>query len=52
MARYALHHKGDITEYVTIHSLMNPLTWIPICFTVGWVLVYWWISPKHVVKWI
>lgn len=50
MARRALHHKGNVTEYVKVHSLANPLTWVLIFGTGGLMFFYWVISPSHVIK--
>lgn len=50
MARRALHHKGDLTEYVTVHSLCSPKTRALIGLTCGMIALYWMISPRHVIR--
>lgn len=50
MARRALHHKGNMTEYVKVHSLVNPITLLLIGCTFSLILLYWLISPQHVIK--
>lgn len=50
MARRALHHKGDLTEYVKVHSLCSPKTWFLMMITSGVVALYWTISPRHVIR--
>lgn len=45
MARRALHHKGNVTEYVKVHSLCSPGTWF-LC----WLIPYWIVSPRHKIK--
>ena len=38
MSRKALHHKGKMTEFVTVHPLLSIGTWFKIAGT---------LSPKH-----
>lgn len=45
MARRALHHKGNVTEFVKVHSLCSPGTWIRF-----YCIPYWIISPRHKIK--
>lgn len=50
MARRALHHKGNVTEFVKIHSLCSLGTWLLILFTGGMILPHWILSPHHKIK--
>ena len=52
MARKALHHKGNMTEFVKVHSLCSPGTWLLILCTGGMILPYWRLSPRHKIKMI
>lgn len=47
MSRKALHHKGKMTEFVTVHPLLSIGTWFKIAGTLGFILFYWILSPKH-----
>ena len=48
MARVALHHKGNWSEFVIVHSLCNPVTWF--LMLIPGVLIYWILSPHHKIK--
>lgn len=50
MARKALYQKGNMTEFVTVHSLCNPGTWIILLCTLGMIIPYWVLSPSHKIK--
>lgn len=45
-----MKHKGSYTEFVKVHSLSNPITWILIGMTGGSILIYWIVSPQHTIR--